>query len=93
MGNKKLRGIAKIMDWEKEVLLEYYMTKNNNFYGFEIDESMKVENDELKLCETYVSNYNVENQEEANNILDVFIRNSVTPVTAESVLQDMKYKK
>lgn len=93
MGNKKLRGIAKITDWEKEVLLEYYMTKNNDSYGFEIDESMKEKDDELRLCESYVSDYYVDSQDEASDILDIFIRNSVTPITVDSVLEDMKYNK
>lgn len=93
MGNKKLRGIAKITDLEKEVLLEYYMTKDKEAYGFEIDESMKMKNDELKLCETYVSEYCVDSQEEASCILDTFIKNSVTPITVENILEDMNFKK
>ena len=94
MEDKKLRGIAKIEDKKKEVLLEYYVTKSrDDFYGFEIEESILDENGDFKICESYFSEYTGDNLDSVSDVLDVFIKNAVTPVTADNVLQDLGYLK
>ena len=95
MIDKNLRGIAKISDNEKEFLLEYYVVKSKktNIYTLEIDKSLKNSLGELNVCEKYVSTYGSYNCKEMNDVADLLIKNSVTPITADSILQDIKYSK
>lgn len=91
MGDRRLRGVARISNGEKDVFLEYYVGKkeDNDFYNLEIDESIRKNGGSFQVCEKYVSSYDASDSNEIENIADIFIKNLVTPTTADNVLHDL----
>ena len=91
MEDRRLRGVARISNEGKDVLLEYYVGKkdDNDFYGLEIDESISKSDGKFQVCEKYVSSYDASDSNEIEGIADVFIKNLVTPTTADNVLHDL----
>jgi len=91
MGDRRLRGIARISNEEKDVLLEYYVAKkdSSDFYNLEIEESVNKNDGKFQVCEKYISSYDASNSNEIEGIADVFIKNLVTPTTADNVLHDL----
>ena len=91
MEDRRLRGVARISNEGKDLLLEYYVGKkdDNDFYGLEIDESISKSDGKFQVCEKYVSSYDASDSNEIEGIADVFIKNLVTPTTADNVLHDL----
>jgi len=87
----KLGGTAEIKNISSDFLLEYYILEDKEKnYGFKIDKKEKIDG-KLVLCEEYVSEYVTNNEDRANDILKLLAKNTVTPVTADSVLHDLGY--
>ena len=91
MEDRRLRGVARISDAGKDVLLEYYVAKKdrNDFYNLEIDEVINKSDGNSQVCEKYISTYDTSDSNEIEGIADVFIKNLVTPTTADNVLHDL----
>ncbi len=88
---EKLGGTAVVQNDASEFLLEYYvMEDREKKYGIKIEKKEKKPNG-LVLCEDYTSEYIIKSKSRANDILEILMRNKVTPITAESVLNDLKY--
>ena len=74
-----------------EVLLDYYIVENNEEnFGLKIEKKEKKAG-KFVVCEEYTSDYIIDDFEEASKVLNTFIQNTVTPTTAESILEDMGY--
>ena len=91
MEERRLRGVARISNEEKDVLLEYYVAKkdSSNFYNLQIDEVINKSDGKSQVCEKYISTYDASDSNEIEGIADVFIKNLVTPTTADNVLHDL----
>lgn len=80
----KIRGMI--------TLLEYYLLKKDSInpnYGLKIIKKEKTRQGEVRCMEEYVSEYISEYEEDVNGIIKILANNTVTPVTAESVLEDL----
>ena len=91
MEERKLRGVGRISNERKNVLLEYYVTKitDKDLYKIEIDESIEKSDGKFQICEKYISAYDDNDSNKIENIADIFIKNLVTPTTADNVLHDL----
>ena len=74
------------------IKLEYYKTKNklpqNKRYGLEV---IKQEIEGNKVTEEKVSEYELSNNEILiDNLLEILVRNKVTPITTKDILADLK---
>ena len=88
---KKLGGTALVQNNASEFFLEYYLTENDTHnYAVQIEKKEESESG-LVLREDYTSKYIIDGEDNANELLKLLVKNSVTPATAESVLQDLGY--
>lgn len=87
----KLGGTAEIKNISSDFLLEYYLVEDKEKnYGFKIDKK-ESKDGKLVLCEEYVSEYITDDETKANNVLNLLVKNVVTPTTADCVLHDLGY--
>ena len=87
----KLGGTAKIKNISSDFLLEYYLVEDKEKnYGFKIDKK-ESKDGKLVLREEYVSEYITDDETKANNVLNLLVKNVVTPTTADCVLHDLGY--
>ena len=85
------KNTIKLDDITPELLLDYYIVENSEEnFGLKIEKKEKKDG-KLVVCEEYVSDYIIDDFEEASKVLNIFIQNTVTPTTAESILEDMGY--
>lgn len=88
---KKLGGTVAIQNEKSEFFFEYYLTKDREEnYGLKIDKKER-KSGELILCEEYVSKYTTDDVLKANNILNLLVKNKVTPITVDNILHDLGY--
>ena len=87
----KLGGTAAVQNATSEFLLEYYLMEDQaQNYGVKIKKKEKKAGD-IVLCEDYVSDYTITDKGSANAVLELLVKNTVTPTTAGAVLQDLGY--
>ena len=88
---EKLGGTAVIRNTSTEFLLEYYLVggKEKN-YGVKIEKKEKNKG-EFVLSEKYTSQYIIGDKDSASKVLDILVKNSVTPTTVDCVLHDLGY--
>lgn len=87
----KLGGTAEIKNISSDFLLEYYLVEDKEKnYGFKIDKK-ESKDGKLVLREEYVSEYITDDETKANNVLNLLVKNVVTPTTADCVLHDLGY--
>ena len=88
---EKLGGTAVVNNAISEFLLEYYLVEDNcQNYGVKIEKKEKRAGN-LILREDYTSEYTIDDEGKANEVLDLFVKNKVTPITADCVLHDLGY--
>jgi len=88
---EKLGGTALVENSSSEFLLEYYLLEDaDKNYGIKIEKKEK-EVCGLVLKENYISEYVIEDEDKANNILELLMKNKVTPTTADYILHDLGY--
>jgi len=88
---EKLGGTAAIRNIGSEFLIEYYLVEDSDRnYGVKIEKKEKREGN-LILREDYTSEYTIDDEDKANAVLDLLVKNKVTPMTAEWVLHDLGY--
>lgn len=88
---EKLGGTALVQNAASEFLLEYYLLEDmHKNYGVKIEKKENVAGT-LVLKEDYTSEYAIKDEDKANNILELLMKNKVTPTTADSVLHDLGY--
>ena len=86
-----LKNTIKLNDIMPELILDYYIVENSEEnFGLKIEKKEKKAG-KFVVCEEYTSDYVIDDFEEANKVLNMFIQNTVTPTTAESILEDMGY--
>jgi len=84
-------GKAMVQSDISEFLLEYYLIEDNNKnYGIRIEKTEKMGN-KLVLKEDYTSEYGIDSEANANAVLEMLMKNKVTPTTADCVLHDLGY--
>ena len=82
---KVAKNLAKVSD----VLLEYYLVepqKSAPNYGVKIVKKKKGEEENI---EEYTQEYVSDNEKKVNKIIRMLARNTVTPVSARYVLEDL----
>ena len=88
---EKLGGTAVLGNLGSEFLLEYYlMSDNNQNYGVKIEKKEKYAGN-MVLREDYTSKYTIDSEDKANSVLELLLKNKVTPITAGNVLHDLGY--
>lgn len=91
MSNEILKAVRKIKCGENssKALLEYYLVENDeDKYGIKI--SKKIDG-VLKLAEQRTLEYIVDEEVEADKVIKLLAKNTVTPTTVENVLHDLGY--
>ena len=87
----KLGGTATVHNDASEFFLEYYLLEDKERnYGVKIEKKEKRAG-QMVLCEDYVSEYTISDEDSANSVLELLAKNMVTPTTADSILQDLGY--
>lgn len=85
------KNTIKLDDITPELLLDYYIVENNEEnFGLKIEKKEKRAG-KFVVCEEYTSDYIIDDFGEASKVLNMFIQNTVTPTTAENILEDMGY--
>ena len=88
---ERLGGSSVIQNTASEFLLEYYLLEDQERnYGVKIEKTERMD-ENLVLREDYVSGYGIEDEDKANDVLRLLIKNQVTPTTADCVLHDLGY--
>ena len=67
-------------------MLEYYLIQNSFSYGVKI---IKRQGKDRFLYEETFYAKNVGDYKRANNVIEIFARNKVTPIVANEVLEDL----
>lgn len=67
-------------------MLEYYLIKNSFSYGVKV---IKKQGEKKCVYEEVFYAENVGDYRKANNVIEIFARNKVTPVGANDVLEDL----
>lgn len=91
MSNEILKAVRKIKCGENssKALLEYYLVENGeDKYGIKIS---KKADGVLKLSEQRTLEYIVDEEVEADKVIKLLAKNTVTPTTVENVLHDLGY--
>jgi len=91
MSNEILKAVRKIKCGENssKALLEYYLVENGeDKYGIKIS---KKTDGVLKLSEQRTLEYIVDEEVEADEVIKLLAKNTVTPTTVENVLHDLGY--
>lgn len=91
MSNEILKAVRKIKCGENssKALLEYYLVENGeDKYGIKIS---KKTDGVLKLSEQRTLEYIVDEEVEADKVIKLLAKNTVTPTTVENVLHDLGY--
>jgi len=88
---EKLGGMALVQGNVSELFLEYYLSENDTHnYAVKI-EKKEMKNGNFVLREDYTSEYMIDGEDTANKVLELLVKNSVTPTTADCVLEDLGY--
>jgi len=67
-------------------MLEYYLIQNSFSYGIKV---IKKQGKDKFLYEESFYVENVGDYKKANNVIEIFARNKVTPIAANEVLEDL----
>ena len=92
MNSKILKRKTKFMDDEVKKhdmcskMLEYYLIQNSFSYGIKV---IKRQGKDKCLYEESFYAENVGDYKKANNVIEIFARNKVTPIGANEVLEDL----
>jgi len=88
---EKLGGTAVVHNTASEFLLEYYLVEDSDQnYGVKIEKKENMAGN-LILREDYTSGYAISDENKANAVLDLLVKNRVTPTTADCILHDLGY--
>ena len=88
---EKLEGTAVVQSAASKFLLEYYLVEDSNQnYGVKIEKKENLAG-HMVLREDYTSNYASCDEDTASAVLELLIKNKVTPTTADCVLHDLGY--
>ena len=88
---ERLEEMISVHNISSEFLLYYYLLEDTEKnYGVKIEKKEKRAG-ALVLCEDYNSGYTIENEDTANDVLELLAKNMVTPATADCVLEDLGY--
>lgn len=91
MSNEILKEVRKIKFGDKlsNALLEYYLVENDgDRFGIKVS---KKTDGVLKVLEQRTLEYIVDGEDEADKVIKLLAKNTVTPLTVESVLHDLGY--
>lgn len=91
MSNEILKAVRRIKVGKNssKALLEYYLVENGeDRYGIKVAKKM---DGVLRLSEQRTLEYIVDEECEAAKVIKLLAKNTVTPLTVESVLHDLGY--
>lgn len=91
MSNEILKEVRKIRfgDNLSNALLEYYLVENDgDRFGIKVS---KKTDGVLKISEQRTLEYIVDEEREADKVIKLLAKNTVTPLTVENVLHDLGY--
>lgn len=91
MSNEILKEVRKIRfgDNLSNALLEYYLVENDgDRFGIKVS---KKTDGVLKISEQRTLEYIVDEECEADKVIKLLAKNTVTPLTVENVLHDLGY--